>query len=90
MMEHPSTELVLDVGNTRLKLGLFRQGRLADQWSMAHGDSRALAALLEGTPPDRIAFGGVGMPDPGLMARLGAAAPVSAITGASPSPVRTC
>jgi type III pantothenate kinase len=90
MMEHPSTELVLDVGNTRLKLGLFQQGRLSDQWSLPRGDSSAVAALLAKTPPDRIAVGSVGRPDPALMALLEAVAPVISITGASPSPVRTC
>jgi len=89
MMEHPRTELVLDVGNTRIKLGFFREGRLTGQWSLPHGDSAALASLLDGTLPDRIAFGSVAKPDPGLMSRLEAMAPVISITGASPSPVRT-
>jgi type III pantothenate kinase len=90
MMEHPRTELVLDVGNTRIKLGLFRKGRLTDQWSIAQDDLTALTPLLDGDPPDRIAFGSVGSPGPELMTRLEAAAPVIPITGASPSPVRTC
>ena len=88
-MEHPNSELILDVGNTRLKLGLFRKGRLTDQWSMAHGDSSDLTALLANASLDRIAFGSVGRTDPGLMAKLEEAAPVISITGASPSPVRT-
>lgn len=89
MMEHPRTELVIDVGNSRIKLGFFRNGQITEQRSITHEDQAALALVLERTAPDRIAFGSVGKPDPELMARLEAVAPVISITGASPSPVRT-
>lgn len=89
-MEHPRTELVIDVGNTRLKLGLFRTGRLIGQWSIEQGDRNALTTILAKASPDRIALGSVGRLDQRLMAALEAAGPVVPITGASPSPVRTC
>lgn len=89
MMEHPRNELVMDAGNSRLKLGLFHNGRLTDQWSIAQDDRSTLTTLLTKAPVERIAFGSVGRPDPALIAQLETAAPVTVITGASPSPVRT-
>jgi type III pantothenate kinase len=90
MIHDGRIELVLDIGNTRTKLGLFRNGRLLDQGSCANADRQALAVFLHGRSPQRIAVGTVGAPASGFLAHLRGMGPVTEITGASPSPVRTC
>jgi type III pantothenate kinase len=81
--------LVLDVGNTRTKLGLFRQGRLQRSGVIASGDAAGLAAFLAGARPGHIALGSVAATDPGWEDHLRGLAPVTILTGASPAPVRS-
>lgn len=79
--------LVLDVGNTRTKLGLYGP-RGALRWTvMANGDGERLEQWLGPQRPWCIALGSVAAQDAGLLAKLRAIAPVHAITGTAPSPL---
>lgn len=81
-------DLVLDVGNTRTKWALFRGGQaLAHGWT-ANGDTHALQAAVAAHPIADIVVGSTAAPDPPFLQELSARAPVTVITGASPSPLR--
>lgn len=89
MLEHASRDLVIDVGNSRMKLGLFVEGRLMEHRVAAHGDLAALEQFLKGSRPGRVTYGSVGRAEPGFVDALRRLAPVKEITGDSPSPVRS-
>ena len=89
MLAHASQDLVVDVGNTRMKLGLFVRGRLLGHRVAAQGDIAAVGQLLGGSQLDRVALGSVGSPDPKLLDALRRLAPVTEITGTTPAPVRS-
>lgn len=84
-----SAELVIDVGNTRMKWAVFDHGRLTATGSAAHGDLPALESAVDGRPLRRITLGSVARPDESLARSLAVLAPVKEITGASPSPVHS-
>jgi type III pantothenate kinase len=80
-------DLILDVGNTRTKAGLYRNGRLWAHTHLEHGDGSGLQAFLAGTRPHRIALASVAHLrawSPDELARL---APVFSITGETPAPL---
>lgn len=54
------TELVIDIGNSRAKLGLFHGGHLLRTGTLATGDTPTLVAWLGDLAPARIAIGSVG------------------------------
>ncbi len=81
--------LVLDVGNTRTKLGLFRQGRLRRIGVIASGDVEGLATFHGGARPGHIVLGSVAATDAGWEHHLRGLAPVTVLTGGSPAPVRS-
>jgi type III pantothenate kinase len=81
--------LVLDVGNTRTKLGLFHQGRLWRNGAIASGDTGGLAAFLAGARPGHIVLGSVAATDAAWEDHLRTLAPLTIVTGASPAPVRS-
>lgn len=81
-----TTHLILDLGNTHIKAGLF-QGDVLLKWARLPGrDMSAVAHFLNGERPNAIGSGSVAMDDPGLMEALTAIAPVHVIKGDSPSP----
>ncbi|MBX2983756.1 MAG: type III pantothenate kinase [Flavobacteriales bacterium] len=89
MVEHEPVELVIDVGNSRMKLGLFYQGRIVGRTSAASGDMNAVEQFLAGRRPARVAIGSVAKPNDAFVKALGHNAPVTVLTGESPSPVRS-
>lgn len=89
MMAHFPNDLVIDVGNTRMKMGLFAGERIVAKASAAHGDIAAVGRFLAGVRPERIALGSVAASAPGFMGRLRQLAPVTEIKGTGPSPVRS-
>lgn len=88
-MDTTADDLVLDVGNTRTKLGLFRQGRLQRSGVIPSGDVAGLATFLEGARPVHIVLGSVAAADAGWEDHLRSLAPLTVVTGASPAPVRS-
>lgn len=88
-MDTTADVLVLDVGNTRTKLGLFRQGRLQRSGVIASSDVVGLATFLEGARPVHIVLGSVAAADAGWEDHLRSLAPLTVVTGASPAPVRS-
>ncbi|MBS1580972.1 MAG: type III pantothenate kinase [Bacteroidetes bacterium] len=88
MMDHVDTDLVLDVGNTRIKLALFAEGRIVARDTARHGDAAAVAAFLGPVRPRAVVVGSVAERDEALLAFLRTLGPVTEITGASPAPLR--
>lgn len=83
-----SADLVLDVGNTRTKLGLFHAGRLLRWSTMANGDLASARAFATGYELRQVVVGSTAAPDPGSEDGLRALAPLYIVTGASASPLR--
>ncbi len=81
--------LVIDVGNTRTKAGLFDQGRLVDAGTFNAPGPSALEQWLAQRRPERIGIGRVGGQGEELARQLGTLAPVEVLLGASPGPIRT-
>lgn len=88
-MDSRKLDLVLDVGNTRTKLALFRSERPLELRTMATGDLAALTAVLGNVQPARIAVGSVAAPDERMLAHLRSLAPTLVITGSTPTPLRS-
>lgn len=88
-MEHIAVELVLDVGNTRMKLGLFQQGRLIHRAFATHGGRAEVLQFLGAHRPAHIAVGSVAKIDGSFHAFLEHIAPVMQILPGTPSPVVT-
>ncbi len=83
------TDLVLDIGNSRTKAGLFKDARFERNGVFANGDETALAAFVADEKVARIAIGSVARKDVALMTALEHIAPVTVINGNSPSPLRS-
>jgi type III pantothenate kinase len=82
-------QLVLDIGNSRTKLGLF-SGDRPIRWGHApNGDVGAVRAFLAQAPVANIVVGSVARQDPALLEGLSAFGPVQVISGDSPSPLRS-
>ncbi len=86
-MEQPDKELVVDVGNSRMKLGLFSHGRLLRHAVAPHGDMGAVHQFLAGTGVQRIAVGSVARQDRQFEGALERLAPVRMLEGGGPSPL---
>lgn len=82
-------DLVIDIGNTRTKAGLFAEGRLLRSTVAVQDVAGALRDLLGADRPLRIGLGRVGVADAELYGFLRAIAPVTALSGGSPAPIRT-
>lgn len=87
-MSAKPVDLMLDVGNTRTKAGVFRGDRLIRYASFDSKDPQLLEVAKE-VAPARIGLGSVGAPDPELTDALEQVAPLFLITGASKAPLRT-
>ncbi len=79
--------LVLDVGNTRTKLALFRNGEAVRTGHSAHGDTAAVATFLGGARPTAVVAGSVAMHDEAFAAYLNGVAPLLVVRGDTPAPV---
>ncbi|HEY0977158.1 MAG TPA: type III pantothenate kinase [Flavobacteriales bacterium] len=82
-------DLVVDVGNTRLKAARFVEGRPV-AWSIGpHGDLEAVKELLRQERPRRIVLGSVVALDPVLLGALHHWAPVFEVTAATAGALRS-
>ena len=88
-MEHNAFELVLDVGNTRMKMGLFQRGKLLQRDYAVHGAHAEVLQFLDGRKPRRIGLGSVAAVDAPFLALLEKIAPVTRILPGTPAPVGT-
>jgi type III pantothenate kinase len=84
-MEPHTHRLVLDIGNSRTKLGLFNNGRLALHAVLANGDLSGIQGILGTRAVERVVVGSVAREDAQFLNSLGSLAAVHPITGASPS-----
>jgi type III pantothenate kinase len=87
-MDPTTDRLVLDIGNSRAKLGLFSQGRLARHTAIASDDLSGIRDLLGEGTVERVVIGSVAQEDTHLMNELGSIGTVHVITGESPSHLR--
>lgn len=83
-----AADLVLDVGNTRIKAAFFQGGQVFAQGTFPHGDHRALGAFMGDRALSGIVVGSTAAVDKALLAYLGERGTVTLITGASLSPLR--
>jgi type III pantothenate kinase len=88
-MERQPNIIILDVGNTRTKLGWFQGRYLVERTAFANSDKDALWAWFRWKSVDSIALGSVARPDPELLAQLQLIAPTMLIAGSAPSPLRS-
>ncbi|MBL0045752.1 MAG: type III pantothenate kinase [Flavobacteriales bacterium] len=86
MMTH---QLVLDIGNSRTKIGLFAEGRLLRASHLPNGDGAAAKVFLENDHVDRVVLGSVAAEAPDLITALASIAPIHVIQGDSPSPLKS-
>lgn len=89
MNDARTEELVIDVGNSRMKMALFTGGRISALHTAAHGDLPAVEAFRAGHKLSRITIGSVARSDDAFIQGLGRWGPIVELNGASPSPVRS-
>ena len=87
-MNDPRPDLVLDVGNTRIKLALFHGERVLRAGTMANGDRTALQQFIAEDRPGYAVIGSVAHTDEGFIEHLRTISPVLVVTGATPTPIR--
>lgn len=85
MPEKIGSELVLDVGNSRMKMGLFRGGRLVRTALATVNDDGAVRAFLGTDGAEQCVVGSVAAGNEGFLAAVGKLAPVRLITGNTPT-----
>ena len=81
-------DLVIDVGNSRAKLGLFSGARVLRHGWVVTGDLDGVRTFLGSEVPRRIAIGSVAG-EPAWSVDMERIAPVHRLTGASPSRLTT-
>lgn len=81
--------LVLDIGNSRTKVGLFSAGRLVRHGAVRTGDLSGVQDFLGSQRVENIALGAVTDEAPAFISGLQAIGAVSVITGRSPSHLRS-
>lgn len=82
-------ELILDAGNTRVKAGLFHEGRLVRAIALVPDDLEGLRGFIGDADVLEVVVGSVASAEGAVLAGAGEFAPVHSITGASASPVRS-
>ncbi|MBL7952582.1 MAG: type III pantothenate kinase [Flavobacteriales bacterium] len=82
-------DLVLDVGNTRVKWAVFNGGEVVANGSFQRGEEKELAGMLATFTVGAIALGATAAVDGMLLDTLRSSAPVLEMTGASDAPIRT-
>lgn len=85
--DQPDLDLVVDVGNTRVKVALFHGDRVRRFARFDRLDAEALRAFLDTDRPRHIAAASVGAPVGPLLPVLSVHGPVVELTGASPAPL---
>ncbi len=80
---------MLDVGNSRTKMGLFQGGRQVAAGVGGNGDMAAVRAFTQDQEVVAVAMGSTAAPDPGFQQALEAIAPVLVIHGATPAPIHS-
>lgn len=85
--DHSCTDLVVDIGNSRVKLALFRGRQVLRFTRMDRPDAEALRDFLGADRPACIAVASVGVPATTVMPLLEAYGPAIELTGASPAPL---
>jgi len=88
-MEALLHDLVIDVGNTRMKAALYGPSGHVRHTVLAHGAVSDLRKWLGPVPLEGVVVGSVAAPDPELERFLSSLAPVVVLSGASPAPVRS-
>lgn len=88
MREQEVSELVLDVGNSRMKMALFSGSRIMELAMADSGNVAAVKDFLGDRRPGCCVVGSVARPDDGFLHDLGRLAPVCLITGTSGTPLR--
>lgn len=81
--------MVIDVGNTRMKMGLFAGERMVAMASAEAADLNGVNSFLADRRPSRCVVGSVAAANDGFLKALGTLAPVLLLTGDSPSPLRS-
>ena len=80
--------LIVDVGNTRVKLALFEQGRLTEQCGAETLSAATLEGLLGGRRADRAVISSTRGPVPGIVELVRKfACRVLEFTAATPVPI---
>jgi len=82
-------ELIIDVGNTRVKMALFEAGRPVRVERSPQLEMGCVRAFLAGRVPQRIGVASVGADIAAAALELGALAPVTLIDARSPLPIRS-
>ncbi|MCC6399234.1 MAG: type III pantothenate kinase [Flavobacteriales bacterium] len=85
--DQPTIDLVVDIGNSRVKLALFQGPRVLRFARIDRLDADALQSFLGADRPTHIAAASVGVPVGPLLHVLSAHGPVVELTGASPAPL---
>jgi type III pantothenate kinase len=85
--DQPDLDLVVDIGNSRVKLALFRGARVLRFTRVPELGPMVLRNFLGADRPLHIAVASVGVPVAPLLPLLHAHAPVVELTGGSPAPV---
>lgn len=88
-MEILDQDLVIDVGNTRLKAALFADAGPVRSFGSHHGDLEGLRQWLGPARPRAVVLASVAAPDAAFEAGLAALGPLLVLNGASPSPLRS-
>lgn len=87
MWKHREVELVIDVGNTRMKMGLFARKRLVAMASAEAADFNAVSSFVADKGPSRCVVGSVAARNDHFLEALGTLAPVQMLAGDSPAPL---
>jgi type III pantothenate kinase len=78
--------LVLDIGNTRTKLGLFQENLLVEQANWIHWSFNDLLAYGQAAGVDRLLICSVATPDPDLILQISDAFQIVELTHLTPLP----
>jgi type III pantothenate kinase len=79
--------LVLDIGNSRTKAGLFNAGRLLRTVVLPNGDAAGVVDFVAGAAVTHIGCGSVAAENDSHLRALEAIAPVTILKGDSPGPI---
>jgi type III pantothenate kinase len=79
--------LVIDIGNTRTKCALFKHRRLLRSGAWNNTDRQALTSFLAGEAVEHVVMASTAMVDEAGQAALAAVAPLTIVTGTTPSPL---
>ncbi len=80
--------LVLDIGNSRTKCGLFAARRLVRTGVFSNGDHATMLRFLGGDRVERIVLASTARPDEAQLQLLDSIAPLSQVTGGTSTPLR--